>query len=737
MSNNDISVSMIIDKNLKKETTQDIINSKQRCNIISVDERRIYSWVDDKIVNNCNNCNIQFTMLIRKHHCRNCGKIFCGVCSENKITIPNKIKTVNKQYNYLDYRTYLDFLNINNKEERVCFKCYKSLNELIKLSKKIQLFDLLSLNVEDYKNISIVCKSWNKISKYYFNKFREIQYNFSDHRYSKYELELLKENKHLFSCHSKWILQLILTTDWNDKNTQQKEIILSILKDKNKNKKCWDLMCSRSCSETLQIEDIVIVISKNYTYIPLIKYLIKLWKSIIENTKVFESFKIQINCYLYVLVNSLHFYKNYTTISLLIEDFLLFLSNKDIYISNQLFWILTPYISNPKSSIYFKEFRKKLVKNLDYQTYISFQNGYDFTQNIIKVAITNKENMLDSIKIYLKEYNTKIDKFVLPINIVKTLKCIDYTKIRMIDSKTKPIILPCVSDDNSICNIMLKKDDIRKEEIIMKIIKLMDYFLKSEENLDLYATTYNILPLSDEYGYIEFVSNSTTLYDIKEVHNFTIQNWILENNNKITIEQLRNNISKSCALYCIITYLLGIGDRHLDNIMITNDAKIFHIDFGYILGNDPKVLSPDIRLTPDMIDAMGGVNSIYYAKFKNYCGIAYNCIRRHSSIFYVLLLEIEQINCKFEKNIITKERIKNYVINRFIPGETYDNAIKQINNRIQVNSNTYSETVIDYFHKKYKLSDSDKNKGIINVANKFLKFTKKNIKKYINHENNI
>ena len=41
-------------------------------------------WIPDRRVTMCQNCAVEFTVLVRRHHCRACGKVVCATCSANK-----------------------------------------------------------------------------------------------------------------------------------------------------------------------------------------------------------------------------------------------------------------------------------------------------------------------------------------------------------------------------------------------------------------------------------------------------------------------------------------------------------------------------------------------------------------------------------------------------------------------------------------------------------------------------
>ncbi|XP_018562579.1 RUN and FYVE domain-containing protein 2 isoform X1 [Anoplophora glabripennis] len=52
------------------------------------------SWVKDNSASNCKACKKEFNLTRRKHHCRNCGEIFCAACSENTMPLPSFPKPV-------------------------------------------------------------------------------------------------------------------------------------------------------------------------------------------------------------------------------------------------------------------------------------------------------------------------------------------------------------------------------------------------------------------------------------------------------------------------------------------------------------------------------------------------------------------------------------------------------------------------------------------------------------------
>ena len=147
-------------------------------------------------------------------------------------------------------------------------------------------------------------------------------------------------------------------------------------------------------------------------------------------------------------------------------------------------------------------------------------------------------------------------------------------------------------------------DDLRQDQLVIMLIQLMDKLLKRAA-LNLCLTPYSILAMSPTSGFVEFVDGSMPISSILSTYNGSIlqyfQDVAPQKGAKYDVRpDVMSSYVRSCAGYCVITYLIGVGDRHLDNILLNKTGHFFHIDFGFIFGRDPKPLPPAFRLTRDV-----------------------------------------------------------------------------------------------------------------------------------------
>jgi len=676
MKNTDISYSIFIEQDT---------NTEPLCHTIP---RRVYKWVPDESVTNCYNCTKYFSFLTRKHHCRFCGKIFCGYCTVYNVHIPPELLSEDsKKGSTTEYMSSYLFTKDPTKH-MVCFSCRDLINFIESVKKLINVFTVLKLDVLTLRMLGSVCKSWRNSANYILSIFREIQYKLPTDNYTKFERELLLNNINNITGHNKYMMHLIKSCEQIDDYKR----CLPYLQYKREIN-CKMMMCGRNCCESLTSFDIISVLCKSFMGIG---YNDMLRNVILEYLACDDE---EFICYLPLLVYNL---KNDSGV---IANFLIKRCLNNFTLLNALYWELQLY-SKGETNIYASVFDKlkEMLSNKTYEpSFLKIIDGCSLVRTLQDIS----KKICDENKKYceIKDIFTLKKPMTNPLTTDRICN-ININKIQMKVSATKPLMIPCDTIDDKVVKILYKNEEVRKDQIIMNIFKLADLILKKEEDLDLGIITYPVLPISKTSGLIDIVDNCDTIYSIQEELKSTILNYILENNGDMKVREIREKFTKSTAAFCVLTYLFGIGDRHLDNIMVTKDGKLFHIDYGYILGNDPVVRNPGIRITQSMIETMGGELSDNYKFFKKLCTRIYNCLRRNIDIFINMLLvlpKISDINLK-EKDIVDE------LIKRFVPGENLIDA--ELHFDMQLEKQNYMDHVKDWCHYH------SKEKTITNTMNK-------------------
>ena len=227
----------------------------------------------------------------------------------------------------------------------------------------------------------------------------------------------------------------------------------------------------------------------------------------------------------------------------------------------------------------------------------------------------------------------------------------------------------------------------------------VSHWLKNICNHDVSICTYNILPYSLNYGWVEIIEDCVTLYDISHKHNKTLQNYIMDLNDDITVQEVRFNFIRSCVSSCVLSYIMGLGDRHRENILVNHYGELVHIDFSYLLGEDPKNAAVEMKITPEMLTMLGGKCSKQFMLFKKHCERVYKIVRGRSSLWYLLLSFLAFNKPEIKPYHNNYDFIKRYVINRLVPGEFDDVSSMQINEIVERSSeSSWTEYISDASH---------------------------------------
>ncbi|ROW13601.1 hypothetical protein VPNG_04552 [Cytospora leucostoma] len=243
-------------------------------------------------------------------------------------------------------------------------------------------------------------------------------------------------------------------------------------------------------------------------------------------------------------------------------------------------------------------------------------------------------------------------------------------------------------------------DDLRQDQLVIQIITLMDQLLQ-KENLDLKLTPYKILATSTNAGLSQFIPSMPFQNIVTKYKNTPVLAYLKQNNpdDKAPLGMRKETLDtfvRSCAGYCVITYILGVGDRHLDNLLLAPDGHFFHADFGFILGRDPKPFAPAMKISKEMVEAMGGASSDQYRQFKQYCFLAYAALRKSSNLIlnlFSLMVDanIPDIKLEPDKAVVkVKERLQLEL--------SEENALRHLARVIDDNLYAYAPVMIDRLH---------------------------------------
>ena len=241
------------------------------------------------------------------------------------------------------------------------------------------------------------------------------------------------------------------------------------------------------------------------------------------------------------------------------------------------------------------------------------------------------------------------------------------------------------SDGNTYDFLYKSEEDVRRDHRSMEIFMHMNLLMKKDPRCNeriSFIRTFAVVPLGETCGLIEWVENRTEIKDIilnlYETAEQPLRSSFLMRGVKINspIEVMmaynnerlikcsppvfhrwfynnfpsstdwylaRQEYTRSVAVMSMGGYIMGLGDRHLQNMLIcTQTGHVMHVDFGILFDEGESLGYPETvpyRLTHNLVDGMGVLG--YEGCFKTTCVSTLRCFREGYQSLYPILRNIQ------------------------------------------------------------------------------------------------
>ncbi|NXW30571.1 ATM kinase, partial [Phaetusa simplex] len=239
-------------------------------------------------------------------------------------------------------------------------------------------------------------------------------------------------------------------------------------------------------------------------------------------------------------------------------------------------------------------------------------------------------------------------------------------EFRLAGGLNLPKIIDCVGSDGKERRQLVKgRDDLRQDAVMQQVFQMCNTLLQQNTETrkrKLTIRRYKVVPLSQRSGVLEWCSGTTPIgeflvnveegahkrYRPKDYSSYECQKTMMDAQKK-HFEEKYNIFMKVCenfqpvfryfcmekfldpavwfekrlaytrsvATSSIVGYILGLGDRHVQNILIDEQtAELVHIDLGVAFEQGKILPTPEtvpFRLTRDIVDGMGitGVEGVF------------------------------------------------------------------------------------------------------------------------------